>query len=72
MSGQDNPPRDGQKPAPGVASDQSMEDILASIRRILNEGEAEAAAVPAPEEAAAAARRRFAAVIPGRSCSRRP
>lgn len=39
---------------PGVASDQSMEDILASIRRILNEDEA-APAAPAPAEAAPAA-----------------
>lgn len=42
------------KPAPatpsGLASDQSMEDILASIRRILNEDEDEAA--PAPPAAA--------------------
>lgn len=54
MSGQTTPPADG---APGVASDQSMEDILASIRRILNEDEAPppspgtaqaAEAVPAP------------------------
>lgn len=42
--------------APGVTADQSMEDILASIRRILNEDEAPAAATPAtPEPAAAAA-----------------
>ncbi len=39
---------------PGVASDQSMEDILTSIRRILNEDEA-APAAPAPAEAAPAA-----------------
>ncbi|HWT10259.1 MAG TPA: DUF2497 domain-containing protein [Roseomonas sp.] len=44
---------------PGVASDQSMEDILASIRRILNEDEAAPAAgapaAPAPAAAAPAA-----------------
>jgi cell pole-organizing protein PopZ len=60
MSGQSTPP--GGTP-PAVASDQSMEDILASIRRILNEDEAAAAgapaapgdpAAPAPAPAAAA------------------
>lgn len=57
MSGQTTPPTGG--PAPGVASDQSMEDILASIRRILNEDEAPAtqggAAAPAAEDSALAA-----------------
>ncbi|CAH0204622.1 DUF2497 domain-containing protein [Roseomonas sp. CECT 9278] len=56
MSGQTTPPA-GAAPA-GVASDQSMEDILASIRRILNEDEAQpspdGAAAPAAEEAAPA------------------
>ena len=37
MSGQGGTPPGGTPP--GVASDQSMEDILASIRRILNEDE---------------------------------
>jgi hypothetical protein len=50
MSGTPATPPGGA--APGVASDQSMEDILASIRRILNEDEAPAA--PAPAAAAAA------------------
>lgn len=49
MSGEGTPPPTGQPP--GVASDQSMEDILASIRRILNEDEI---ASPAPGEADAA------------------
>ena len=35
MSGEGAPTPGGTPP--GVASDQSMEDILASIRRILNE-----------------------------------
>ena len=53
MSGQDTPA--GGTP-PGVASDQSMEDILASIRRILNEDEAAppaeaSAASPRPDDA---------------------
>ncbi len=47
MSGQDSAPSGGTPP--GVASDQSMEDILASIRRILNEDEA---APPASSSAA--------------------
>ncbi|WP_456308297.1 hypothetical protein, partial [Roseomonas rosulenta] len=50
MSGQSTPP--GGAAAPGAASDQSMEDILASIRRILNEDEASAngpSATPAAE-----------------------
>lgn len=34
----------------GMASDQSMEDILASIRRILNEDDAAPAPAPAPEQ----------------------
>lgn len=38
MSGEGTPPPAGTPP--GAASDQSMEDILASIRRILNEDEA--------------------------------
>jgi len=46
MSGQAPPP--GGTTAPGVPSDQSMEDILASIRRILNEDEAP----PVPESRA--------------------
>ncbi len=37
MSGQEGKPPTGNPP--GVAPDQSMEDILASIRRILNEDE---------------------------------
>ncbi|BDG72734.1 DUF2497 domain-containing protein [Roseomonas fluvialis] len=48
MSGQAAPPAGAA--ATGVASDQSMEDILASIRRILNEDEAP----PAPDATAAA------------------
>ena len=47
MSGQGTPPATGGTP-PGVASDQSMEDILASIRRILNEDEVAAAPVAPP------------------------
>lgn len=46
MTGQGSTPPGGNPP--GVASDQSMEDILASIRRILNEDEA-----AAPAEASA-------------------
>ena len=54
MTGQDSMPAAGSPP--GVASDQSMEDILASIRRILNEDEAASPApAPAPAEAAPAA-----------------
>lgn len=55
------PPPGGQ--GPGVASDQSMEDILASIRRILNEDEAQGAppagtaAAGAPAASPQAARR---------------
>ncbi len=45
MSGQDTPA--GGTP-PGVASDQSMEDILASIRRILNEDESASAPSAGP------------------------
>ncbi|WP_240789886.1 DUF2497 domain-containing protein [Roseomonas sp. HF4] len=41
--------------APAVTADQSMEDILASIRRILNEDEAPAAPVAATPVAAEAA-----------------
>lgn len=52
MSGQAAPPADAA--APGVASDQSMEDILASIRRILNEDEVPAAPDAAPAPAAEA------------------
>ncbi len=57
MSGQAAAPADAA--APGAASDQSMEDILASIRRILNEDEVpppapDAPAAEAPAEAAAA------------------
>jgi cell pole-organizing protein PopZ len=44
------PPPPPPKPAAPPEADPSMEDILASIRRILNEGEGEAA----PAEAAAA------------------
>jgi cell pole-organizing protein PopZ len=43
MSGTGPKPPEG--PPPAVASDQSMEDILASIRRILNEDET---AIPPP------------------------
>jgi hypothetical protein len=46
MSGKAPPPADAA--APAVASDQSMEDILASIRRILNEDEAPPAPAGAP------------------------
>jgi cell pole-organizing protein PopZ len=57
MSGQTPPP--AGPAAPAVASDQSMEDILASIRRILNEDEApatpDASAAEQPEGAADAA-----------------
>jgi cell pole-organizing protein PopZ len=57
MSGQTPPP--AGPAAPAVASDQSMEDILASIRRILNEDEAPAApdatAAEQPADAADAA-----------------
>ena len=49
MSGQGVPPAAGGTPS-GVASDQSMEDILASIRRILNEDEVAAAAAPSEAE----------------------
>jgi cell pole-organizing protein PopZ len=47
------------KPAPPADADPSMEDILASIRRILNEGDGEDAAAeilaqPAPQAAQAA------------------
>lgn len=70
MSGQTTPPAGGA--APGVASDQSMEDILASIRRILNEDEAptapDAATPPAAEDAAPApapAPEAAVAVVPG-------
>jgi uncharacterized protein len=42
-----SPPTAGQ-PQSGTGSDPSMEDILASIRRILSEEEQEAAAPPAP------------------------
>jgi hypothetical protein len=38
----------GAQPASGGAADPSMEDILASIRRILSEEEAAAAPAPAP------------------------
>ena len=51
MSGQGTPPPGGA-PA-GAATDQSMEDILASIRRILNEDEAQPAA-PGADAAPAA------------------
>lgn len=37
-------------PAPGEPADPSMEDILASIRRILNDGEPETASPPEPAE----------------------
>ncbi len=49
MSGQDgaSPPA----ASPGPASDQSMEDILASIRRILNEDEVGTSADPPPAAA---------------------
>ncbi|WP_198375763.1 DUF2497 domain-containing protein [Neoroseomonas rubea] len=55
MSGQGTPPP-GAPPA-GPATDQSMEDILASIRRILNEDEVPPAPAsePAPAESAATA-----------------
>ncbi len=46
MSGAQPPQKPGT-PAPGAADDPSMEDILASIRRILNEDEQS----PAPEPA---------------------
>lgn len=46
---------------PGVASDQSMEDILASIRRILNEDEA----APAPAATAVPAAAATAVPAPG-------
>ena len=46
MSGAQPPQKPGT-PAPGAADDPSMEDILASIRRILNEDEQS----PAPETA---------------------
>ncbi len=46
MSGAQPPQKPGA-PAPGAADDPSMEDILASIRRILNEDEQS----PAPEPA---------------------
>lgn len=53
MSGEGTaPPAAGQ--VPGVASDQSMEDILASIRRILNEDEAQGGPPAGPAEGAAA------------------
>jgi len=43
-----------QPPSGGSPADPSMEDILASIRRILSEDEAEHAAGPAPKPPAAA------------------
>jgi len=49
MSGERTSPTPGG-PLPGVASDQSMEDILASIRRILNEDETREAAPAAPAQ----------------------
>jgi cell pole-organizing protein PopZ len=52
------PPGSGANPPPasGTGADPSMEDILASIRRILSEDEAEhaASATPAPKPAAPA------------------
>jgi cell pole-organizing protein PopZ len=51
MSGQTPPPAGPATPA--VASDQSMEDILASIRRILNEDEAPGVATAEQPEGAA-------------------
>ena len=51
MSGA-HPPQQPGTPAPGAAGDPSMEDILASIRRILSEDEQPPAAeppLPAPE-----------------------
>lgn len=41
----------GTAPPPAGGQDQSMDDILASIRRILNEDEAAAQAAEAPESA---------------------
>ncbi len=45
------PPQPGpfQAPPPGGSTDPSMEDILASIRRILSEDEAEQPSAPHPE-----------------------
>lgn len=43
----------GNAPPPAGGQDQSMDDILASIRRILNEDEAGAQPTEAPEAAAA-------------------
>ncbi|MFC7474802.1 DUF2497 domain-containing protein [Dankookia sp. GCM10030260] len=45
----------GAPPAPGAAADPSMEDILASIRRILSEDEAGGVPPPAVTPATAAA-----------------
>jgi len=57
MSNANQPPGPPQVPSPGGAADPSMEDILASIRRILSEDEGEQAAAVAghaepPAEAA--------------------
>ena len=43
---EERPGTPGTAPAPGAAADPSMEDILASIRRILSEDEAAAAPPP--------------------------
>lgn len=51
MSGERTSPTPGG-PLPGVASDQSMEDILASIRRILNEDETREAVPATPTQPA--------------------
>ena len=50
MSGA-HPPQQPGTPAQGAAADPSMEDILASIRRILNDDEQPPAPAPRPEPA---------------------
>ncbi len=54
----------GSAPAPAGGQDQSMDDILASIRRILNEDEAEAANSAAAAEEPQAETPAAAAVAP--------
>ena len=46
LMAEERPGTPGTAPAPGAAADPSMEDILASIRRILSEDEAAAAPPP--------------------------
>lgn len=51
---EERPEAPAAAPAPGTPADPSMEDILASIRRILSEDEASALPPPAPSSVAVA------------------